>query len=226
MKQWRILASAGAAAAMLAAGPAAAQFFFKPPMLRGTPVTGAEPGIVGPALPGATPMELRAALVWNLRAGLNVAALQCDFAPTLLTVDSYNQLLGDHADELKSSYATLANYFNRVAPKQSKALGQKALDQYGTKVYSSFSTVGAQLTFCHTAGRLAQDSLFTPRGSFATLAIERMRELRNSLQLGGEQQFSRVVFYGQSVVPDMSDRCWKRGAWNAKKCGPFSYGGA
>jgi hypothetical protein len=190
--------------------------------MRGAPVTGAEPGIVGQPLPDATPKELRAALVWNLRAGLNVAALQCQFAPYLLTLSSYNKLLGDHGDELKTSYDTLTAYFVRVG--KTKKAGQTALDQYGTRVYSSFSTVNAQLNFCQTASDISQAALFTPRGSFGTLAEERMRELRNSLVYAGEQR--RWGINPRLIrVPSMDPKCWKKDVWQGKKCGAQVFGG-
>jgi hypothetical protein len=224
MKSLRILACLAAPALASAAQPASAQFFFQPPNLRGAPVTGAEPGIVTQALTGATPAELKAALVWNLRAGLNVAALQCGFAPTLLTLSNYNKLLGDHSAELATSYDTLTKYFIRVAP--NKKAGQTALDQYGTRVYSSFSTVHAQLTFCQTAGEIGHAALFTPRGSFGTLAEERLRELRNSLVLAGEQRFPWGINPRNISMPRLDDQCWKKETWQVKKCGPQpAYGG-
>jgi hypothetical protein len=66
-------------------------------------VTGEEPGMTGPALPDATAPELRAALVWNLRAALNVAALQCQFEPTLMTLGNYNAFLKDHESNCVTS---------------------------------------------------------------------------------------------------------------------------
>lgn len=217
MRLRKLAVLAGAVAATVAAVPASAQFFFQPPMLRGTVVTGEEPGIIAQALPGATPAELKAALSWNMRAALNVAALQCDFAPTLLTVDNYNQLVKDHEAELKTSYDTLTKYFMRTA--KTKKAGQTALDQYGTRVYSSFSTVGAQLTFCQTAGEISHDAVFTPRGSFHTLASERLREMRNSLVLSGEQRFPWGINPRVIRLPRMDDVCWKKGEWQRKKCG-------
>src|SRR3546814_13050285 len=53
------------------ATPAAAQFFWKPADLHAAPVEGNEPNL-GFALPGATQSEYRAALLWSMRAGLNV----------------------------------------------------------------------------------------------------------------------------------------------------------
>jgi len=212
-----------AVSAFAVAAPAQAQFYFKGPDVRGAPVTGAEPGIVGPALANATPKELRAALVWNMRAALNVAALQCQFAPTLLTLSNYNALLSDHSDELKASYDTLTNYFLRTA--KTKKEGQSALDQYGTRIYSGFSVVAAQLTFCQTAGDIGHAALFVPRGSLGTLAEERMREMRNSLTVWGEQSFPRGIHPGAPRLPRLDDVCWKKGNWNAKKCGAQAFGG-
>lgn len=211
-------------AALLASAPAAAQFYFQPAVMRGPPITGEEPGMLGQPLPGATPVELRAAMVWNLRAALNVAALQCQFAPTLLTLQNYNALLGDHAAELKTSYETLGNYFKRVN-KTPKA-GTTALDQYGTRVYSSFSTVAAQRIFCQTAGEIGHAALFTPRGSFGTLAQERLREMRNALVPLGEQQFNkRYVDPRPPRLPNLADVCWRGDEWQWKKCGVLEYGG-
>ena len=208
----------GALLALATASPARAQFFFKSPDLRGTPVDGSEPGIVGQVLPGATPEELKAALAWNMRAGLNVAALQCQFSPMLMTLTNYNKLLNDHSAELGTQYAVLSKYFVRVN-KTPKA-GQTELDKYGTRVYSSFSTVMAQLTFCQTAGELSHLAVFTPRGSFTTLAQERLRELRNSLVLAGEQRFPwGIQAPPPPALPRLDDICWKKGEWQTKKCG-------
>lgn len=211
---------ATAACALVASQPAQAQFFFQSPDLRGAPVDGSEPGIVGQALPGATPDEYKAALAWNLRAALNVAALQCDFAPMLMTVNNYNKLVKDHDAELASQYDVIRKYFTRVN-KTPKA-GQTELDKFGTRVYSSFSTVGAQLTFCQTAADVAHMAVFTPRGSFTTLAQERMRQVRNSLVLAGEQRFPWGIQAPQPPrLPRLDDVCWRKGEWQAKKCGTF-----
>ena len=92
----RILAGALILSALACSTPASAQFYFKSKDVRGAPVKGDEPGIAQP-LPGATDAEIRANLLWTMRSGLNVAALQCQFEPTLLTVSNYNYLLKDHA---------------------------------------------------------------------------------------------------------------------------------
>lgn len=202
------------------ASPAAAQFFLNPPKFPSGPVSGSEPGIMLP-LPGATPEEERAALLWNLRSGLNVAALQCQFEPTLLTLGNYNAILGNHRAELAASFETLSKYFKRTA-KTAKE-GQKLLDQYGTRTYQGFSAVGAQRTFCSMAGDIGQDAIWAPRGALTNVAINRMRELRGSLVYTREPMaYNPWIAPGQAdiPVPNLDDRCWdKKGAWR-KRCDP------
>jgi hypothetical protein len=218
----RILVALAGMATLFSAAPASAQFFLKPANLAGEPVTGAEPGMIGPAMPGASESELRAALVWNLRAALNVAALQCQFEPTLLTLNNYNAILTDHAGELKTSYGTLEKYFTRANANNKKA-GLTELDRFGTRVYSGFSTVSGQLSFCSAAASIGHDALFARKGQLGDLAQKRMRELRSSLAAWGEQQFPRK-FNRQPppsprTPPFGNEVCWKNHSYVVKKCG-------
>jgi hypothetical protein len=204
-----------------AATPASAQFFLVQKDMRDTAVRGNERG-VGQELPGATEAEQRAALIWNMRAALNVAALQCQFEPTLLTQTNYNIILTNHADELKKSYDTLTKYFTRTT--STVKAGQTALDQFGTRTYSGFTTVAAQYGFCQTAAGIAHDAIFAPRGSFYKIAEDRTRELRNSLVPTGEQRYPRGILFARQAgaLPRFDDICWdKKGYWIAKKCGAF-----
>lgn len=212
----RKLAAGVAATAMVAAAtPASAQFYFRSVDLTGQPVTGQEPAY---ALPGATKADNEASLLWNLRAALNVAALQCDLAQSLLTVPNYNAMLTDHRAELKNAFDTLSRYFVRV--KKSKAAGQTALDQHSTRIYSSFSTVSGQYTFCATAHSIGRDAIFAPKGQLLRVAQARMAELKNSLGPSGEQFFPgfqiRTTRFGW--LPNTDKKCWKKSVWNGK-CG-------
>jgi hypothetical protein len=212
------------AAAVFAAGvmggaamPAQAQFFFKPHDLSAPPIRGDEPGFI--PLPGATDAELRASVVWHLRAAMNYGALQCQFEPVLASVDTYNTLFKDHRAEFDDAYKTLTKYFARVnkAPKAA----QTALDSYGTQVYSSFSTATPYM-FCQTAASIERDALFTPRGEIYRVAQARLQELRNALVPWGEQQFPRGhQFNGRVSLPVLEARCYKKAEWNGK-CGPYT----
>lgn len=224
MRMVRIAAGMAIATAVaLGPVPATAQFFLKTKELSGARVTGDEPGI-GQPMPGATAAELKAGVIWNMRAALNVAALQCQFEPSLLTVANYNAILADHRDELKASFDTLTKYFNRV--NKTTKLGQGALDQFGTRTYSGFATVSAQFNFCRTASQIGRDALFVPRGQFGELAQDRMRELRNSLTPWGEQQFPQLR-PSPATLPRFDRACWSKDQYNVKKCGdpliPYAY---
>lgn len=214
------LSMAVVAATLAWAGPATAQFYLNPPKFAAGPVTGAEPGIMLP-LAGATPEEQRAALLWNLRSGLNVAALNCQFEPTLLTLPNYNAILNNHRAELAASFETLSKYFKRT--NKTARAGQTQLDQYGTRTYQSFTPVGAQRTFCSVASDIAHDAIWAPRGALTNVAINRMRELRGSLIYTREPLvYNPWLAPGQTSlpVPNLDDRCWdKKGAWR-KRCDP------
>lgn len=211
----RLAAGGAVMAAMLAGTPASAQFYFRQVELAGGPVTGQEAPW---ALPGATKAENEAALVWNFRAALNVAALQCDLAQSLLTVPNYNAMLTDHRVELKSAFDTLDRYYVRT--KKSRPAGQTAFDQYNTRIYSAFSTVGGQYTFCVAAHAVGRDAVFAPRGGLLGVAQARITELKSSLATSGEQFFPgyqiRSTRFGW--LPDPDKRCWTKDRWNGK-CG-------
>jgi len=213
----RIMAGALLAAGLFAGSPASAQFFLKSYDFRGGPVTGLEPEL-GMPLPGATPAEVRAGLTWNLRAALNVAALQCDFAPILLTVDHYNAMIKDHSAELKSAFDTLNAYFVRT--NKTKAAGQSAFDRFGTRTYSAFATVQAQYGFCQTASKIGNEAIFAPRGKLGDVAVNYMREMRNSLIPYGEQQFPRAFSSRTYLfIPDFQPDCWKKNRYDVRNCG-------
>lgn len=221
----RINLGMAAFAAMCVSAPASAQFFFKPVDLSGPAVTGNEPGIIAQAMPGATPTELRAALVWSLRAALNVSALQCKFEPTLLADDNYVAVRKDHEDEFNKAYDTLEKYFLKTS--KTKKAAQTALDQFQTRIYSSFSTVSGQLSFCQTAASIGQDAVYAPRGHLGDVAVARMRELRESLKAWGEQHFRtrRTTFVWpvlRPLPPFGNEKCWRKDEYESRKCGPLN----
>lgn len=171
-------AALGVLAGLALAAPARApaQLFLNEPVFQSGPIEPSDP-VVGIAIPGATAAEYRAHLLWNLRSGLNVAALQCQFSPYLRTVDNYNAVLAHHSRELASAYQTLEGYFRRVHG----ATGPRRFDEYSTQTYNNFSTLQAQLGFCQTASRISKEALTLRKGEFHQLAAARMRALRSSL---------------------------------------------
>jgi hypothetical protein len=206
-------------ATLIAAAPAAAgaQLFVNDPGFQKGPIEGSDP-LVGLPIPGATPAEYRAHLLWNLRAGLNVAALQCQFSPYLRAVDNYNGILAHHAKELADAYTTMNNYFRRVQGNPAK--GQKAFDDYTTITYNNWSTLQAQLGFCQTASDIAKEALLQPKGQLYRTAQGRMRELRSSLT----PVYERLLIYNphmirQPALPVLDPACFDKKDRLRKRCG-------
>ena len=196
------------AACALAATHAHAQIFYAPPDLSTPPVTGAEPEL-GLNLPGASATELKAGLLWHFRVAMNVAALQCDFEPALLTVSNYNATLAHHENELSSAFDTLTGYFRRTRGGGSRA-ATNAFDQYNTRVYSSYSTVHAQKDFCQVMGQSGRDAIFADRGTLYQVAQRRMGEVNRALTPTGEQYFTNPAYNYRTTLPSFSKKCWKR----------------
>lgn len=176
MRRGLALKAALTGLALAAPIAAPAQLFVTDPVYQTGPIEGSDP-LVGLPLPRATPVEYRAHLVWNLRSGLNVAALQCQFSPYLRTVDTYNAILSHHARELAAAYTALEGYFRRIGGRA----GAGNFDRYSTQTYNNFSTLQAQYGFCQTAARIGKEALAQRRGELGALATLRMRELRSSL---------------------------------------------
>ncbi|MEO5808845.1 MAG: hypothetical protein ABIR51_02035 [Sphingomicrobium sp.] len=186
---------------------ATAQVFVSAPDFRGPPVTGSEPGIVLP-IPGATPLEYSAAMLWNLRAGLNVAALQCQAMPLVDAVENYNAMLVNHGPEMKIAYNALIGYFTRTL---GPAAGIKAFDLYNTRTYNGFSSLYALLGFCHAAGLIGRDVMFAPRGTLFQVAQNRMQEFRNSLIPAADRFWITPPLYVPApVLPRFPAKCYGR----------------
>lgn len=203
--RWLGLAAAG----MMAIGqavPASAFLFWSQPKFEGAVVNGDEPGL-GMAMPKATPAELRAHMLWNLRAGLNVAALQCQFSPVLMTVANYNDLLRKNDAEFDAAQKALSGYFKRMSART----WQNDFDQYTTRTYNGFSTMHAQLGFCETAGRLGLAARKLGRGKLGQFALDHMREFRNSLVPVGDPIHSqRWINVPVAPIPSMDKSCWTK----------------
>ena len=201
--------------------PVSAQVFYAPPAIVAPPLTGLDPAF-DLDMPGATRAEEQAALVWSLRQGLLLGALQCHSQyPALLTTDHYNALLTNHRQELAAAFQALNGYFRRTVKGMKPA--QAALDQFVTRMTTRYSTVQSQPSFCHSAGMMGRRALFTPRGQLATLAWAHLAELRASLKVGQDQALKLMGAAGlvpTLSIPSMHKRCWsKKGFYKPQKCG-------
>jgi hypothetical protein len=158
-RRWNLSWAASRFALALVAAPVAAQTVPQPP-------------------PNLNPAERTADAVWTMRAGLNVAALQCQFSPFLMTVPTYNAFLRQHSDELGAAFKAMNGHFVRVrGPK----VGPRAFDTYATRTNQSWATFDAQYSFCEAAAMVGRRALAVPKGQFGKFAEAEIGSLRESL---------------------------------------------
>ncbi|TFU03577.1 hypothetical protein EUV02_10485 [Polymorphobacter arshaanensis] len=189
-----LMATAALTALLMSGAGAAATKNSKPTATKPKPVAAAaapaaDPVVAtkrGPSAPQAvklrqtTAAEAEANAVWNIRAALNIAALQCQFLPFLATVKTYNDILRHHSEELNQARLTMLDHFKRY----DGAKAQTSFDQYTTKTYNSFSTIDAQIPFCEEAGIVGREILSLPKGGFGKAALRLNPEIRASLEPG------------------------------------------
>ncbi|MFZ2997975.1 MAG: hypothetical protein WA070_17595 [Sphingobium sp.] len=217
----RIIVGLALACTPMLAQPASAQFFWSPPDMSAPPLTDAS-AAAALGMPGATPAEIKAGLVWNLRAALNVSALQCQFEPTLLEISNYNAMIAHHDAEMDAAQAGVLSYFQRTVGKGKP--GQAAADAYGTRIYSGYSTVQAQKGFCQAAAVVGRDAIFADRGTLHEVARSGLPSIKKSLVLAGEQFYGTPGYDYTVALPSLDVKCWKKGvmlpacqqAWNEK----------
>ncbi len=199
---------------------APAQVYIVPPVFAGGTVIGSEAGL-GLPFPGATPEEYSAALVWSMRSGLNVAALQCSHSAFLDTTDNYNAMLADHREELAAAYKAVTAYFARTAegtgPAKVRAAMQM-LNRYDTRSYNGWSTLYAQRGFCHQASLTGKQLRFVPRGGLLPFAQANMRALRNSLVFAGDPIWGVRKLYVSMAEIRYPDNCYDKYGLVKRKC--------
>lgn len=151
-------------------------------------------------LKNPTQAEREANAVWNVRAALNVAALQCQFSPFLRTVKTYNSFLQAHSEELARAQATMIGHFKRTD-------GAKALtsfDMYTTRTYNSFSTLDAQYAFCNAAGFVGRRTLAVPKGQLGVTALANGPAIRAALAYTPLAPALTVIIPDPIVIPSLA----------------------
>lgn len=152
-------------------------------------------------LPNMTDKEARADSVWALRAGLNVAALQCQFSPFLATVPTYNALLRQHSDEMSDAFKTMTGYFVRTKGKA----GQRAFDSYATRSNQSWASFDGQISFCNTAAMVGRRALSVPKGQLSEFASGELPQMRASVETKEAPLLAPRLDW--AVVPQLTDPC-------------------
>ena len=111
-----------------------------------------------------------AATLWQLRSGLNVAALACRQPEDATIVANYNKLLADHRDELAVAYKA------HVAEHASPA----AFDAAMTRLYNNFAAPAGQDALCDTARVVLDEANAHPEQPLAALAVPALAMLEDA----------------------------------------------
>jgi hypothetical protein len=89
---------------------------------------------------------------WQLKIGLNVAAIGCRGAEEATLVSAYNNIIKAHAKAIKSTEKTVIGQLG----KETGTNGTAARDRLSTQLFNYFAQPPAQRQFCPRANEVAQ----------------------------------------------------------------------
>ena len=151
-------------------------------------------------LKNPTPAEREANAVWNVRAALNVAALQCQYSQFLRTVKNYNSFLQAPGEELIRAQATMIGHFRRT----DGAKAANRFDEYTTRTYNSYSTLDAQYAFCNAAGIVGRRALAVAKGQLGITALANGPAIRAALAYAPLAPALAVIVPDPVALPDLA----------------------
>ena len=128
---------------------------------------------LGGAASAATTAQSTAEALWKTRAALNVAALQCQYDPSLNAVSNYNQFIKTHKSSLDDARSTVEGSYRK---KFGKAWAGQ-FDRYNTRLYNGFSATMAQVAFCGKMSEIGAAALTTAPDQLGALAVARIPEI-------------------------------------------------
>lgn len=114
--------------------------------------------------------------LWNVRSGLNVAALNCTRPEHAALVDNYRTFLKRHSRELASANRNLATEYRN----KHGGSFRNYQDAYMTRVYNYFALPPVLPDFCNVALQLSGEVNQVPSGQlrvFAQTALPRMEQV-------------------------------------------------
>lgn len=106
--------------------------------------------------------------IWNFRAALNVAALNCQGPVWGAIAQNYNQLLVVHKVRWAASNKAVDNEYRKRFP------GQNALrvrDSRSTDLYNYFAYPPVREEYCNTSLRMSQEMLAVPAASLPDYSV-------------------------------------------------------
>lgn len=141
--------------------------------------------------------------LWNVRSGLNVAALNCRNASHLALADNYSEFLKKHRRQLTRTNSTLASQYRA----QHGRSYRDAQDAYMTRVYNYFALPPALPAFCDVAHQIGQEIVDVPAGQlhvFAETALPRMEAVYEEFFSSYEQYRVDLAAWEAQYGPNRS----------------------
>lgn len=124
--------------------------------------------------------------LWNLRSGLNVAALNCLQPQHAALVENYRQFLKQHSRQLASTNRELANQYRA---KHGRSFRDHQ-DAYMTRVYNYFALPPVLPDFCNAALDVSNDAIAVQPGQlhvFTETALPRLEAVYENFFRAYEQ---------------------------------------
>ncbi|WP_164156120.1 hypothetical protein [Sandarakinorhabdus rubra] len=126
-----------------------------PPQVATTAIRPTAPPAVAEQLISGPDEAATAEMIWALRGGLNVAALQCG---NRSLSDNYNKILKQHRSILNEAYAAEQARYGKQYGKAGIARHDVAM----TRLYNRFANLPNRARYCGDAARLSAELLALP----------------------------------------------------------------
>lgn len=110
---------------------------------------------------------------WQLKIGLNVAAIGCRGLEEATLVSAYNNIIKTHAKPIKSTEKTVITQLG----KETGTNGTAARDRLSTQLFNYFAQPPAQRQFCARANEIAQLVSSTPSAQVIEQASAHLSQL-------------------------------------------------
>ncbi len=139
--------------------------------------------------------------LWNLRSGLNVAALNCLRAEHAMLVENYATFLKRHSRELGRANRDLRSEFRKKHGRSARDVQ----DTYLTQVYNYFALPPALSNFCDVALELSNEIINLEQGGLATYsepALARMEAVFENFYSDYEKYRTDVAAWDARYGPN------------------------
>jgi hypothetical protein len=138
--------------------------------------------------------------VWNMRAALNVAALNCQSAEHAEILPAYSLLLERNKRTLARTNSAIESEFRT----RYGSIWRDSFDDYMTQVYNYYALPPTQGEFCDTALAISREYMLTDGNTldaFALASLPRIEQVFQRFYSAYEQYQRNVAFWDAEYAP-------------------------